>query len=151
MRGTILNFDAQTSTGLISGEDGQRYDFSGTDVAERFERVRDGVTVDFQTSDSRATSIYPVITQSSGQIGNKNKIVAGLLAIFLGGLGIHKFYLGYSKAGVIMLLCSILGFILLAIPTLIIYVISLVEGIIYLTKTDSEFYETYEVGKKSWF
>ncbi|RBP85946.1 TM2 domain-containing protein [Rhodobacter sp. 140A] len=78
-------------------------------------------------------------------------MVAGLLAIFLGGLGIHKFYLGYTGAGIIMLLCSLFGAILLFIPTFVIGIVALVEGIIYLTKSDQEFYETYEVGKKAWF
>ncbi|WP_264525683.1 TM2 domain-containing protein [Flavobacterium sp. N502536] len=50
------------------------------------------------------------------------KVVAGILAILLGFLGIHKFYLGYNK-----------------------------EGIIYLTRTDEEFYQTYQVGQKGWF
>jgi TM2 domain-containing membrane protein YozV len=34
----------------------------------------------------------------------KSKIVAGLLALFLGGLGIHKFYLGRGGAGILYLL-----------------------------------------------
>lgn len=71
------------------------------------------------------------------------KVVAGILAILLGGLGIHKFYLGYTKEGVIQL---ILGF-LCGIGALI----ALVEGILYLTKTDEEFYQTYQVGHKGWF
>ncbi|WP_166921260.1 TM2 domain-containing protein [Flavobacterium poyangense] len=71
------------------------------------------------------------------------KVVAGILAILLGGLGIHKFYLGYTKEGVIQL---ILG-LLCGIGALI----ALVEGILYLTKTDDEFYETYQVGHKGWF
>ncbi|KLT69461.1 MULTISPECIES: TM2 domain-containing protein [Flavobacterium] len=71
------------------------------------------------------------------------KVVAGVLAILLGGLGIHKFYLGYTKEGVIQL---ILG-LLCGIGA----VIGLIEGILYLIKTDDEFYETYQVGQKGWF
>lgn len=71
------------------------------------------------------------------------KVVAGVLAILLGVLGIHKFYLGYTKEGVIQLilglLCGIGG------------LIGLIEGIIYLTKTDEDFYQTYQVGQKPWF
>ncbi|WP_285728056.1 TM2 domain-containing protein [Psychromicrobium xiongbiense] len=40
----------------------------------------------------------------------KSKIVAGLLGIFLGSLGIHRFYLGYTKIGVIQLILSIVTF-----------------------------------------
>ena len=79
------------------------------------------------------------------------KIAAGVFGILLGGLGIHKFYLGYTTEGVIMLLTSIVGLILLTIPTVIIVVIGLIEGILYLTKSDEEFFQTYILNKKGWF
>ncbi|MCI0705326.1 MAG: TM2 domain-containing protein [Planctomycetia bacterium] len=70
------------------------------------------------------------------------KVVAGILAILLGGLGVHKFYLGYTTAGIIQILlsCVFLGGI-----------IGLIEGIIYLTKSDEEFIQTYQIGQKQWF
>ena len=71
------------------------------------------------------------------------KVLAGVLAILLGGLGVHKFILGYTKEGIIQL---ILGF-----ACGIGAVIGLIEVIIYLTKSDEEFYNTYQVGKKGWF
>ena len=80
--------------------------------------------------------------------GEKSKIAAGLLAIFLGAFGIHKFYLGYTKAGVIMLLVSVLSLFLLS---WIMGIIALIEGIIYLTKDDYDFYMTYVANKKPWF
>lgn len=67
---------------------------------------------------------------------------------FLGSLGIHKFYLGYTKSGVIMLLVSLLTF---GIGAAVMEVIGIIEGIIYLTKTDQEFYQTYEAQQKEWF
>nr|WP_315158062.1 TM2 domain-containing protein [uncultured Flavobacterium sp.] len=70
------------------------------------------------------------------------KIIAGILAIVLGGLGIHKFILGYTQEGIIQLLIGLCG---------IGSIIGIIEGIIYLTKTDEEFYQTYQVGKKGWF
>jgi TM2 domain-containing membrane protein YozV len=70
------------------------------------------------------------------------KIIAGVLAIVLGGLGIHKFILGYTQEGIIQLLIGLCG---------IGYIIGIIEGIIYLTKSDEEFYQTYQVGKKGWF
>ena len=46
----------------------------------------------------------------------KSKLVAGLLGIFLGGLGIHRFYLGHTKIGVIQLLLTVvLGFFTLGL------------------------------------
>ena len=83
---------------------------------------------------------------------SKSKIAAGLLAIFLGSLGIHKFYLGYSGAGIVMLLVTLLaGIVTLGLAAAIMSLIALIEGIIYLTKTDEQFYYTYVAGKKSWF
>ncbi|WP_316634934.1 TM2 domain-containing protein [uncultured Flavobacterium sp.] len=71
------------------------------------------------------------------------KVVAGILAILLGALGIHKFYLGYTKEGIIQILLNFL----FGIGGLI----GVIEGIIYLTKTDEDFYQTYQVGEKVWF
>ena len=78
----------------------------------------------------------------------KSKLAAGLLAIFLGEFGIHKFYLGYNKAGLIMLLVSLLT---CGVGAAVMWVISIVEGIMYLTKTDEEFEAIYVQGQKEWF
>ncbi len=84
------------------------------------------------------------------------KMAAGLCAILLGSLGVHKFVLGYNVEGAIMLavtligyatMCFFIGFLFFWIPG----VIALIEGIIYLTKTDEEFYETYQKNKRAWF
>ena len=88
--------------------------------------------------------------------GAEKKIIAGILGILLGWLGIHKFYLGYTQAGIIMLAASIIGaatyclVIGMFIGTAV-WIIGLVEGIIYLTKTDADFVATYVTGKKPWF
>ena len=84
------------------------------------------------------------------------KILAGILAIVLGSLGVHKFILGYQKEGFILLGVSIAAYALscLAVGLLFIWIpglVGLIEGIIYLTKSDEEFYQTYQVGKKPWF
>lgn len=74
--------------------------------------------------------------------GAEKKLVAGILALLLGGFGVHKFYLGYTKEGVIQLLLS---FICVG------SIIAIIEGIIYLTKSDQEFVDTYVNGRKGWF
>ncbi len=84
------------------------------------------------------------------------KILAGILGIVLGAFGVHKFILGYQKEGFIMLGITIVGFVLSCIGIGIFMVwisgmIGLIEGIIYLTKSDEDFYNTYQVGKKPWF
>ena len=81
----------------------------------------------------------------------KQKLVAGLLAIFLGWLGIHKFYLGYQKEAIIMLCVGIIGFLLCGIGTTIASIVGIIEGIIYLTKSDADFKATYVDNKKPWF
>jgi len=79
---------------------------------------------------------------------SSKKILAGILGILLGAFGIHKFVLGYVAEGVIMLLVTVLT---CGIGGAVMGVIGLVEGIIYLTKSDEEFYYRYVVGKKGWF
>jgi TM2 domain-containing membrane protein YozV len=84
--------------------------------------------------------------------GENKKILAGVLAILLGALGVHKFILGYNKEGIIMLVVTlILGVITCGLAASAMGIISLIEGIIYLTKSDEEFYNTYQVGRKPWF
>jgi TM2 domain-containing membrane protein YozV len=80
--------------------------------------------------------------------GAEKKIAAGVCGILLGALGIHKFILGYTKEGLIMLLVSVLT---LGILAFVMGIIGLIEGIIYLTKTDEEFVAMYVTGKKGWF
>lgn len=85
--------------------------------------------------------------QISDDQSNK-RIVAGIVAIIFGSLGIHKFILGYQKEGIIMLVISFLS---LGILAGLVALIGLIEGIIYLTKSDEEFYQIYQVGNKPWF
>ncbi len=75
------------------------------------------------------------------------KIAAGICAILLGSLGIHKFILGYTTEGIIMLLVSLLT---CGVGAVVMWAISIAEGIIYLTKTDQDFIDTYVVNKKGW-
>ena len=81
------------------------------------------------------------------EVSNK-KLAAGLLGIFLGSFGLHKFVLGYTKAGLIMLLLTVLS---CGLAGFVMGVIGLIEGIIYLTQTPQEFKVTYLDGRKEWF
>ena len=84
--------------------------------------------------------------------GSDKKLVAGLLAIFLGSLGIHKFYLGYNTEGVIMLLLAVpAAFFTCGISLGVVHVIAIIEGILYLTRGDAEFVQTYIQGRRGWF
>ena len=74
--------------------------------------------------------------------GAEKKITAGILGILLGWVGAHRFYLGDMTGGIIRLLLSCIG---------VGYIIGIIEGVIYLTKTDQQFVDEYIVGKKAWF
>lgn len=95
-----------------------------------------------------------VVDENGNSIPNQSskRVVAGILAIILGPLGIHKFILGYTQEGIITLIITfILGVITCGIAAWAIGIITLVEGIIYLTKSDEDFIQTYQVNKKGWF
>ncbi len=85
------------------------------------------------------------------------KIAAGICGILLGGLGVHKFILGFNSAGTIMLsvylICVFSGCLLIVpvVGAMAIQVVGLVEGILYLTKSDEEFYQTYAIERREWF
>lgn len=109
---------------------------------------------DFKQEAKKTASEFTEGLKGAG--GENKKILAGILAIVLGAFGIHKFILGYQKEGIILLAITLVGIVLscIGIGVFIIWItglIGLVEGIIYLTKSDEEFYNTYQVGKKPWF
>lgn len=147
MKGSVLDYSDESGQGLISGNDGARY---------RFERgewrgsvpCRAGVAVDFLVSGDAAQSIYP---DYAAQAASSRKIAAALFALFLGAFGAHKFYLGYNKQGMIMLLVFLFGFIFFGLPSMVIGMIAFIEFVLYLLKSDAEFEQTYVVGRRPWF
>jgi hypothetical protein len=90
MRGQILDFSIQTNSGAITGADGGRYTFTGAEWKGNGVPTR-GMWVDFRAEGPDARELYLVPGVAPvGQQGAKDKTAAGLLAIFLGGWGIHK-------------------------------------------------------------
>ena len=154
MKGNILDYSVQANSGIISGADGSRYSFIGSEWNEATVPSR-GMSVDFDVQGKKAIAVYRAVGGAGAATpGSKSKVTAGLLAIFLGGLGIHKFYLGYTGPGLVYLLSNTFGWIvtiwLLGVPNFALGFIALSEGIIYLTKSDEEFEQTYVVGRKPW-
>ena len=96
---------------------------------------------------------------------HSKRIAAGVLGILLGAFGVHKFILGSVPAGITMLLVSLLSFpfvLLLGAFTCglgfcflpgvyVMEIIGIVEGVIYLTKSNREFRREYVLRKRSWF
>ena len=106
MNGTILDYSVQTSWGLITGDDGNRYNFVGAEWKDQAIPNR-GTRVDFEAQGGDAVAVYRAMPAPSvGGIGGsldgvlgseRTKVVAGLLGIFLGWAGAHKFYLGIKR------------------------------------------------------
>jgi len=89
-------------------------------------------------------SVHPDAMTDWKALGAEKKIPAGICAILVGWLGVHKFVLGYTTEGIIQLVLGVISCGLTSI-------VSIIEGIIYLTKSDEEFVRTYIQGKKGWF
>ena len=147
MRGQVLGVDTRTGDGMVAGDDGRRYAFKPADWAARGEPAV-GMQVDFDTSDNRALSVFPVPGTSASPVpvaygsdpdlDDRNKFVAALLAFFVGPLGIHRFYLRRAGSGIIMLLLSftVIG-LLVSVPW------ALIDTIRYLVMSNGEFAERY--------
>ena len=89
-------------------------------------------------------SVNPGAMTDWKQLGADKKIIAGILGILVGGFGVHKFVLGYTTEGIIQL---VLGLITCGAAG----IIGIIEGVIYLTKSDEDFVRTYVQSKKGWF
>ena len=91
-----------------------------------------------------ASLVRPTTTND----GSDKKVLAGIMGIFFGALGVHKFILGYKTEGLVMLLVTVLT---LGLGGIVMGIIGLIEGIIYLTKSDADFVAIYIKGRKGWF
>ncbi len=87
-------------------------------------------------------------SEESVQAFAGKKIAAGICGILLGAFGVHKFILGLTTPGVIMLLVTLFTCF---IGSPLMHIIGIIEGILYLTKSDEEFYRLYAVEKRGWF
>ena len=80
--------------------------------------------------------------------GSSKRVACGVFAILLGALGVHEFYMGHTASALIRLLVSVLS---LGTLSFIPGIIGVIEGVLYLTKTDAEFDRIYIEGGKQWF
>ena len=150
MRGQILGVDTRTGEGQLAGDDGRRYRFAPEDWAHRGEPAI-GLAVDFDPQDTRARSIFPLPGAATlpaavspahaarpAPATDRNKLIAALLAFFLGVFGVHRFYLGRIGTGILMLLltCTIVG-------TLVSGPWALIDTLRYLFMSDRDFARRY--------
>ncbi|HEX4695951.1 TM2 domain-containing protein [Sphingomonas sp.] len=142
MRGQVLGVDVTTGDGQISGDDGQRYVFKPDDWNDRV-GPSVGALIDFDLDGRNARRIYrqpgshavaPAAVRT-----DRNKVVAALLAFFLGVFGVHRFYLGRIGSGVVMLIltCTVVGVLVTSIW-------AFVDFIRYLVMSDAEFNARYQ-------
>jgi TM2 domain-containing membrane protein YozV len=143
MRGQVLGVDTRTGDGIVTAEDGRRYAFRPSDWAHKGEPAI-GMHVDFEAHESRALSVFPVPGTSPAPVivapphTDRNKYVAAVLAFLLGPLGIHRFYLGRTGTGILMLVlsCTVVG-LLISAPW------AFIDMIRYLVMSDREFASRY--------
>jgi TM2 domain-containing membrane protein YozV len=144
MRGQVLGVDARSGHGLLSGDDGQRYTFLPGDWTQRSEPVI-GQSVDFETADGRALNIFPLAAPPvvapaprTPPANDRNKYVAAALAFLLGTLGVHRFYLGRTASGIVMLVLT-----LTVVGLLVTGLWALIDTVRYLVMPDAEFDARY--------
>ena len=171
MKGQVLDFTVQSNSGVITTEEGKRYTFEGAEWKESQLPTR-GMEVDFDVdAEGKAVGVYKALHQkssftkglssssSSGEKGSKNKVIAGVLALILGQLGVHKFYLGALVPGFIYLGVSLLSFGLVEanqdeaffFPLFVIVIFSIIDAFMYFLKSDEDFHRIYVEDKKQWF
>ena len=125
----------------------------GEKAGEKFDDAKEATKEFAEDAKEKASEFGESAKEAfSGAGGDNKKLLAGILGIVLGSLGVHKFILGYTKEGIIMLVVTVvLGFFTCGIGASLMGILGLIEGILYLTKSDEEFYNTYQVGQKPWF
>lgn len=107
-----------------------------------------------------------VISEADLALARKKKLTAGLCGVLSGGFAFHKFVLGYSGTALLQMLISATLFWAAVtigmrqgysfndtffVASLVAGAIGTIEGVIYLTKPEAAFFETYLHGQKHWF
>jgi TM2 domain-containing membrane protein YozV len=137
MQGTILSYQPETNTGLISGHDGTRYKFAFANWTTPKVSPSEGITVDFDVDaddPKKAIDIVVIKSKSPSHVGGKKRGAAILWTFFLGWLGGHKFYLGETTAGIFYFLFS---------WTFIPAFIAFIEFIALILMSDEDFNRKY--------
>ena len=140
--------------GTITGEDGSSYNLITEDILVNTKQIEGrglvGHKVFFIPNGAQAKRVIVrddilgiyIVAADGSFIGNGDRLISAIIAVLLGLIGAHKFYLGYKSQGILMFLAGTVGWLLI-FPPFISFVISIAEAFIYLSKTDQEFYDTY--------
>ena len=144
MHGQVLGVDRQTGEGQISGADGHRYTFRPDDWNDQIGPAI-GALIDFDIDGRNAKRIYrqpgtmpATMAAPPPRTAGKNKYVAAMLALVFGILGVHRFYLGRTGTGILMLVLSIT-----IVGLFVTGLWALVDTIRYLVMPEAEFDARY--------
>jgi len=107
-----------------------------------------------------------LIDELKERIENNRPWAAAILAFSFGGYGAHKFMLGYKKEGLIMLSVTIIGALIASAGVILrwdwlcyagifvyatVHIVSIAEGLVYLSNKEWEFYAKYVMNHRGWF
>ena len=157
-----LIIDMSGGVGTITGEDGSSYNLITEDILVNTKQIEGrglvGHKVFFIPDGAQAKRVIVrddilgiyIVAADGSFIGNGDRLISAIIAVLLGLIGAHKFYLGYKSQGILMFLAGTVGWLLI-FPPFISFVISIAEAFIYLSKTDQEFYDTYIAKERGWF
>ena len=157
-----LIIDMSGGVGTITGEDGSSYNLITEDILVNTKQIEGrglvGHKVFFIPNGAQAKRVIVrddilgiyIVAADGSFIGNGDRLISAIIAVLLGLIGAHKFYLGYKSQGILMFLAGTVGWLLI-FPPFISFVISIAEAFIYLSKTDQEFYDTYIAKERGWF
>lgn len=94
----------------------------------------------------------PVRPHYAAPLASRDHVAAGFLALLLGFFGVHKFYLGYNAQGFTLMALSVIGGLFtFGIAAGIAWIVAAIEGIVYLSKSQSRFEQIYVYGTREWF
>ena len=105
-----------------------------------------------QTAPGASFAASPVRPHYAAPLASRDHVAAGFLALVLGFFGVHKFYLGYNAQGFTLMALSVIGGLFsFGIAAGVAWIVAIIEGIVYLSKSQSEFEQVYVYGKREWF
>jgi len=145
--GTILSYDAPRRVGVIKPIEGANLGFRLEDVV-----VPKGLAVGREVRficDPADHFAYRIRLKGALKAPISRK-KAAIRAIFGGVFGLHKFYLGYPKIGILLLFGTLFSWILAFLPLFAALGLGLIEGLVYLSLSDEEFEKRYLKGRRYW-
>ena len=93
-----------------------------------------GPVPDVQDDVRASRSTRPARPKRPRWVWYRSRVTAGLLGVFLGGLGLHRMYLGYWRRGLAMLAIFVIGgFFTFGLAALVMAVLGFFEGLLYLS------------------